>query len=131
MRSFGAVVAGAVLTVLLVSIGTVAAAAVLAGADGSATGGYLAANVLLSFGAAVAGGWLVARLAPRRPLVHAAVLAGFLVVASLPMIASPAAGQPAWYPPLMAVLGAAGVMSGARVWVRRSAPHAPEASHAW
>jgi hypothetical protein len=113
LRSAGAVLGGALVTFAAVIAGTVAAATLLAGSDGAVTPSYLVANLVVSFGAAAAGGWLVARLAPRRPLVHASVLAALIVLVSAPGLGAPAPGQPAWYPAVILLIGMVGIATGA------------------
>lgn len=118
VRSVGAFIAAAAAIAITVIAGTMLAAVVLAGPEGSATGAYLAANLAVSLGAAVLGGWLVARLAPRRPMVHAAALAAVIVALTLPGLGSPAPGQPSWYPAVILIIGVAGVAGGALVGAR-------------
>lgn len=113
VRSIGALLGGAAAMAAVVIVGTVAGAALLAGPGGSVTGAYLVANLAVSFGAAALGGWLVAWLAPRRPLAHAAALGGVVVLLALPGLASPAPGQPSWYPLVILLVGIAGVGCGA------------------
>lgn len=113
LRSVGAVLGGALVMFAAVIAGTMAAAALLAGADGAVTASYLVANLAVSFAAAGTAGWLVARLAPRRPLVHASVLAALIVLLSAPGLGAPAPGQPAWYPAVILLIGVVGIAAGA------------------
>jgi hypothetical protein len=112
-RSVAALLGAAVAIVGTVIVGTLAAVALLAGPGGSVSASYLLANLAVSFGAALLGGWLVARLAPRRPLTHAAVLAAVMAILTLPSLGSPAPGQPSWYPVALLFIGVAGVACGA------------------
>ncbi len=108
---------------VIVMTGTAIAAAVMipggfAGArsmHGIPPRNYLYSNLALSLVAALFGGWLTARLAPASPMLHAAVLAIFLLAMSFVSARSHAARQPAWYPWAITVIGVAGVLLGG-VW---------------
>jgi peptidoglycan/LPS O-acetylase OafA/YrhL len=113
IRSIYAVFGGAVVIVVVVIAGTIIAAALLAGPEGSVTASYLTANLAVSFAAAVLGGSVVVRLAPRRPLLHASVLAAILAAMTLPSVGTPASGQPPWYPLALLLIGVAGLACGA------------------
>jgi hypothetical protein len=130
LRSVLAILAGYVVMAVIVMAGTAAAAAAFglplapnAGAPVPTPGaGYLAANLLVSALGAVAGGWVAAHVARRRPLTHAAVLAALLVAAGLATLGRPQPGQPAWYPPVLLVLGPAGALLGGLLRSARRVP---------
>lgn len=66
----------------------------------------------------MAGGWVATRLATRRPFTHAAVLAGVVLLMSLPELlqgGTPPSGQPDWYRPILPAVGIAGTLVGG--WV--------------
>ena len=56
------------------------------------------------------GGMTTARLAPTKPRLHAAVLAGLLVIVSIPGLLK--SESPGWYMPVMAILVAAAAVAG-------------------
>lgn len=130
IRSIAAVVGAAVAIVVSVIAGTMLATALLAGPDNSVTTPYLMANLVVSFAAAVLGGMVVVRLAPRRPVVHAGVVATILALMTLPGVGNPAAGQPAWYPAAILLIGISGVTCGALVGMREDARTRPGKAHA-
>jgi hypothetical protein len=123
IRSIGAVLAGYAAMAVVVVLATKLAVKLMSlqappGGMPAPTGGYLVVNLLYSFAAALLGGWITARLAASSPLGHAAALAGFaLLMAVVSSLAGPQAqGQPAWYPWVIGLLGAAGVLAGG--WLR-------------
>jgi peptidoglycan/LPS O-acetylase OafA/YrhL len=126
LQSIASVVAGYFALAVIVIIGTIAAtAATIPGGLAAAKNpdlvpprSYLIANLALSFVGAMFGGWLCARLAPSNPLIHAAVLAVFLIVMSAISAKSQGRNQPPWYPWTIGAAGAAGVLIGAlwEVW---------------
>ncbi|HVS14213.1 MAG TPA: hypothetical protein VMV46_09830 [Thermoanaerobaculia bacterium] len=130
VRSLAALIGAVMAIAVTVVVGIVIATTLLASPDGSVTGHYLGANVAVSFAAAVLGGWLIARLAPRRPIVHATVLATVLVLLALPGLENPAPGQPPWYPSVILGIGIAGVAFGALVAGRWSARSRRGGQHA-
>jgi hypothetical protein len=114
LRSVLAVVAGYVVTAVIVMAGTFAAMAAFGLTMTSVpTPPYLAANLAVSFLAAVAGGWVCARIAPARALAHGALLAALFLAMSLLPTGAAANGQPGWYVPVIAAIGVTGVISGA------------------
>ena len=118
------ILGGYVAMAAIVMIGTAIAAATMlpggiAGArkiQGPPPRDYLIANLGASLVAALLGGWVTARLAPHNPILHAAVLAAFLLAMSVLSARSQAGKQPRWYPITIALIGVAGVMLGA-MWV--------------
>lgn len=111
-RSIVAIASAVGALLLIVIIGTVAAAAVFPAADGVLSGSYLAANLGVSLVAAAVAGAGAARLAPRRPLAHAGAVV--LVLLALSVSGGSAAdGQPDWYPLTVLLLGVLGVAGGA------------------
>jgi hypothetical protein len=120
MRSVAAVLAGFAIMSVLVVAGIAAAAALMLGGSQVPTTPYLAVNLGYSAAASALGGYLTARLASRRPLTHALVLAalvGALGVASA-LAAPPSSGQPAWYPWVVSGLGVVGVALGGSTLAR-------------
>jgi hypothetical protein len=110
MKSFLAVLAGLVFTVLL-SVGldsVMEASGVFPKGDptGMSTGDWLIATGYRLV-AAIGGGWVTARLAPSRPMTHAIVLGGIgtaLALAGLigSWMVAPKMG-PLWYPALLVI----------------------------
>lgn len=113
LRSIASVIGGLACIVVIVTAGTLAASAALAGPGGDLTSAYLMANLLVSLAAAAAGAAVVVRLAPGRPLLHVGLLAAALVLLAVPGGFDPAPGQPGWYPPVVLGLGLAGIGLGA------------------
>jgi hypothetical protein len=127
LRSAGAVVSGFVVAATLVMLVTFVASWFLVprfrgNPMAPPTGLYLVANVLGSFLAAVAGGYAAARLAGRAPVMHAGALGLLLLGMTVSSGGHPAPGQPAWYPMTIAVLAAAGALSGGMIRARASLP---------
>lgn len=124
LRSVLAVVFGFVCTALVVTIGTIAATAALVPGGLAAmrsgaplpvpvSSGYLSVNLTLSEAAAVLGGWVAARLSPAAPIGHVAALAALMLAMSVVSAATGGrAGQPAWYPGVIAAIGVIGVFAG-------------------
>lgn len=121
LRSVAAVAAGFAATFAL-SVATDAAlhaAGVFPPLGERASDGALAFAALYRTAYTVAGGALTARLAPRRAMRHAMVLAGLGTALSVlgavaTWNAGPAFG-PHWYPVALAVLAAPSVWAGARL----------------
>ena len=92
---------------------------------------FMAINLAYSAAFAVLGGWLCGLWAGKKPLLHAAALAGVMLALSLPSVFRPEPGIPSWYGAVIAVLGPAGALVGG--WLRErklekgSAVPAPEA----
>ena len=78
---------------------------------------WVAANAVLGFIAGIVGGGLTARMAPSRPLFHAAALGVAILAIGVfaVLIPNPQSLTPAWYEPLVAVLGAVGAVIGALI----------------
>lgn len=114
-RSIIAVVIAFTCMSLMVIVGTLAATTALApGGELSST--YLAANLIVSLAAAMIGGAVVVRLAPRRPLLHAGILAAAIILLTLAGGFEAAPGQPSHYPAVVLLVGLAGIGLGA-LWV--------------
>lgn len=124
-RSILAVVGGLVAMVICVIVGTVVATLAFVPGNLRAMStpprgtplpaSYLTASLVVSLGGAMLGGWVVTRLAARRPFAHAVVLAGVVLLMSLPELfhaSAPPSGQPDWYRLVLPVLGIAGVLIG-------------------
>jgi hypothetical protein len=113
-RSIVAVVAGLLTALLLMVLGTRAAAVVSGVApDAAPTDVHLALGLAATAIAAIIAGYVAARIAPRAPLLHAAGLAVLLLL--LAILGGRAPGQPSWYPWVLALLGAGGALLGARL----------------
>jgi hypothetical protein len=120
--SIVAVVGGFAVTAILVVVGTaVATAAILRDPARDPTAVvpalYLAVNLALSLLAAVAGGYVCSWIAPTRPFVHAVALAGFFEALSLAtaVTSGAAPGQPTWYPWVIGLICASGVIAGGAI----------------
>lgn len=122
MRSFLAVLAGFVLWPALWLPFNLAMAAFFPshyGEDGSLfhpglLTGILVASVVFS----IAAGWLTAALAPRKPMAHAAVLAGINLAIGLFVQISAWSLMPAWYHIPFLALVVPGILAGARLRAR-------------
>lgn len=80
----------------------------------SAPPAWVAANAVLGLLAGIIGGGLAARMAPSRPVFHAAALGVAILAIGVFAIVypSPHSLTPQWYEPLVAVLGALGAVAG-------------------
>ena len=130
LRSVAAVVLGMLAATVTVMVLTWLAVLLMLGGDMTAapTTPYLAVNLAYSFGAAALGGWVTARIAARRPVLHAAILAALMLVLTGFGDGSPEPGVPAWYAPAIGALGAVGALAGGllrRHGVRSKAPATP------
>ncbi|HZS08666.1 MAG TPA: hypothetical protein VFD58_27780 [Blastocatellia bacterium] len=122
LRSVLSVAAGFMVMVITVVIGTALTARIMLGDAGSNTiqqppNSYLVASLVVSAAAAVLGGWVTGLIAGREPLIHAGALSILLLVMSAVSVlltrgTPEAAAQPSWYPWVVTVLGAAGVLLG-------------------
>lgn len=125
VRSILAVIAGFVVMTGLVILFTMLAASVLypgqpMGAPVEPSRGWIAVNLTYSLLAAVAGGWVTAKLARRKRMTHAAVLAVIVLAFSVPgMLGIGSAGQPGGYPLVMVGIGILGVLAGGWLVTRR------------
>ncbi|MGH7540490.1 MAG: hypothetical protein ACRELC_05785, partial [Gemmatimonadota bacterium] len=85
---------------------------------------FLALNLSYSAVLAVAAGWVTAKAAPRAALLHAAALAGVLLLLSgaalLGLQGRSLPEQPAWYPTVKLVLGPLGAIAGGLLYAHRS-----------
>ena len=120
MRSIGAVVAGLVVTIVLVMVLTYLAAAALGMGPGAPpTPAYLTLNLLGSALAGVLGGATAVVLAPHTPHGHVLALAILILLLSLPtLLTPPAPGQPSWYGIVVSILGPVAVATGGVVAAR-------------
>lgn len=124
LRSFLAILAGWVATVALVMLSTLALAQIMLGTiqpqvlEGIALPqSYVIANLICGFIAAMVGGYLAAQLSPRSGLLHAGILAAINLAMAMPMVLGGAqAGQPEWYPLVIAFIGVVGTLDGGFIW---------------
>lgn len=126
LRSVAAVIVG----FIVLTLGSVVAGRTIVAATGiqpgdAITAGFLSANLASRLLVAAVAGFLTSRAAPKKPLLHGAVLAGvvaFLAVAGL--IGMQAAGtveDQGWYPVAMLFVGPLGVLAGAAIGERSAA----------
>ncbi len=120
LRSLVAVLAGLVVTIALVMVATlVLTASFDLPIDGEPTSAYLTLNLLTSAVAGIAGGATAMKLAPHTPHGHVLVLAGVLVLLSLPtLLNAPAPGQPPWYGIVISIVGPVSVLIGGLLGMR-------------
>lgn len=131
-------VLGSLLVVMAAVFGaTILAAAVMigspppAGSPPALPPAFLPVNLAYSAAFALLGGWLCGFWAGKKPLLHAAALAGVMLALSLPSVFRPEPGLPSWYGAVVAVLGPACALVGG--WLRertlelRAAAGAPQA----
>ena len=107
LRSIAAVVAGLIVTTVLVMVLTFLAAAVLGVPQNAPpTPAYLLLNLLGSALAGGIGGATAVRIAPHTLHLHVGALAVLILLLSLPtLFSSPAPGQPTWYGLAIGVIG--------------------------
>jgi hypothetical protein len=120
-RSIAAVIAGLVVTAVLVMVSTFLAGSLtgIAPAEPPNTT-YLLLNLLGSALAGAVGGAVAVRVAAHTPHGHVIALAVVVLVVSIPAIFSaPAPGQPAWYPLALSALVPAAVLAGGLAAARR------------
>jgi hypothetical protein len=122
VRSVVAVIAGLIVTIVLVLIlSNLAAVVVGLPAGGPPSTGYLALNLLGATVAGMAGGAAASRMAAHTPHGHVFALAAVILLLSLPgLFSAPAPGQPSWYLVVLSILGPASVIVGGFVGRRRS-----------
>lgn len=120
LRSIAAVLAGLVVTVVLVMILTTLAGTIARVPIGAPpTNLYLILNLTGSFIAGAAGGAVAERIAARAPHGHVIALAVVILLLSLPTVFSaPAPGQPTWYPVVISILGPVAVLTGGILAIR-------------
>jgi uncharacterized BrkB/YihY/UPF0761 family membrane protein len=121
VKSIVAVVAGYAVMAVLVIITTMLAAAFLLNDSSEVTSSYLVVNLILSLISAVVGGWVTAKLAPNNKKRHVQMLAGLIVVLGLLSLTQTVAGQPAWYPWVIMLIGAAGALYGGSYYEKKNA----------
>ena len=115
LRLVAGIIGGYAVIALIVIGGVWIVSAALGVEDpGDVSAGYLAANLILSFVAAVAGGYAAAWIAGPLRLAAAGILAVLVLVLGLLMESG--TGQPDWYPMVLALIGASGVVIGG--WLR-------------
>jgi hypothetical protein len=82
------------------------------------TPGFLLCSVAYGTAFAAAGGYLAARLAPRRPLTHAAILAALLAAGALAAIALERSAGSIWSQLLVLVVMTPAALGGGYLRVR-------------
>lgn len=124
MKVLLGVIAGVVVTVLVVSLSTYVGTVLFDVGDGSATSSpgasYLGFNIVMSMLAAMAGGYATTGFGNATSRTPAVVLAALFMVLGLSAVLSgPAPGQPAWYPILMLFIAPPLIFAGAELAFRR------------
>lgn len=118
--------AGLGITLLIVACGVIVATlAALRGVDPTrfvATPGYLVVVSLINLLGAIAGGYATARITVGRSFFTVLLLAVIMAMSAVAQALkeAPRAGEPAWYPMSLAVIGAAGVLLGGLLERRRA-----------
>ncbi len=116
LRTAVAIACGYVVILVMTLLGSVVIALLMfhGNAVAVAPPQYVAANAVLWLLAGITAGGLTARMAPSRPLYHAAALCVPILAIGIIAVLSPAAQSllPRWYEPLVTALGAAGAISG-------------------
>jgi len=123
VRSVLAVIAGFLVTTMIVMIATVITAQLMFGemtedmlATFTPTPTYLVINILYGVLAAMIGGYYTAWVARRLPVRHGMALALLILIMGVVTIFVEQQGnQPVWYSYVMPVLGAMGAVMGSRL----------------
>ena len=115
-RSILSIFAGYIVIAFIVAVCTWGCMVALHLRSGHPTPVYLALNAVYSLFAGFMGGYMAAKFAAHKALLHGAILAAILFVASLLMFRHSVAGQPLWYrillvlgPPLLVLYGSSRV----------------------
>lgn len=124
VRSVIAIVTGYVVAALLTVIATMVSSRIVGPTPPPS---YVWMNLLYSGVFAFAGGYIAATMAPRKPLNHALILAGIMLVAGAAYALGGPQGElparePDWYPWVLVLLAPALVAFGG--WVRERAERA-------
>lgn len=117
VRGMIAVLAGAALAAVMFQAGAAVAFVVLYGiplgaSPGPPTTSYFVLNLGFAGIAAVAGGRLTARLAREGHRIPVCALALMLAAAALWGFSQPTSQWPGWYPPIVALVGLIGALTG-------------------
>lgn len=126
LQSIGAVIAGYLVSAILTAVTITVLGALFPESYRPENIGWVVSNIIYGCAFAVVGGYVVARLAPSRPLAHAAVLgvlmASFAVIIGYyTSIAPPSpeyANQPGWYYPTLAITVLPSILLGAWLYLR-------------
>ena len=124
LRSVLAVIAGFVMMSIVVIVLTLIAVNAMGLKSGQPTPGYLVFNVAYSFFAAGAGGFVTALIARVKPVEHAGVLAGIMLVMGVVSYMHYRGTQPGWYQGMMVVVPPLCAIGGALVCARSAKLHA-------
>ncbi|HEU4800839.1 MAG TPA: hypothetical protein VFS94_09410 [Gemmatimonadales bacterium] len=121
MRSMAALAVGVLVAGMLYLLGAAIALLTTVGLPlgspgGPAPAGYFIINLGLSALAAALGGRVSARIAQARRHRVVALLALVLAGLALWAFSQPGSNWPRWYPPTLALVGAAGTLVGGRLW---------------
>lgn len=127
LRSAAAIVAGAFLTIVLVSASTYLAILVLLdpapeGLVAYATPAFTVVSLGYAFAGALAGGWVSARLGGSHATRHGASAGILLLIPIVWSRGTAGPGQPGWYPWVFGAVILAGAITGAILWQRRRRP---------
>ena len=123
LRSILAVIAGFVTMSFMLIVLTLIAVNAMNLKPGQPTPGYLAINVAYSFLAAGAAGFVTALIAGVKPLEHAYVLAGIMLVMGVVSYMHYTGTQPGWYKGMMVVVPPLCAIAGAIVCARTARLH--------
>ena len=116
LRSMLAIIAGFITMNFIVIALTLVSIATMHISSGHPPPGYLIVNVLYSLLAAASAGFVTALVAGYRPLTHAGVLAGIMLVFGLFSYKHYTGTQPLWYQWLMIAVGPLCVIGGAAIY---------------
>lgn len=120
MRGVIGAVAGFLVMLIVVVTGTALLVTYFAiPRGGSPTPNYLAANIVLSFLAAFGAGSVATAIGRPQTRIAIGILVALLLVSTLISLTGDRAQQPIWYLAVVAAVGIAGILLGARVQGRR------------
>lgn len=119
-----AITAGAILTMILVSVATYLAIIVLLepapeGLVPYATPAFTVVSLGYALASALSGGWVAAAVSGSHAAIHGTSVGILLVIPIVWGRGTPGPGQPGWYPWVFAMVVLVGSVTGAIIWHRR------------